>query len=71
MEEYAIRWLYVNIPVDFWRQFKDVLNTIDLERREEMERINEQLGLSAKQASATHLSYAGAVRVPTKVCRTH
>ena len=67
MEASAISWLIQHVPADFWLQFKELLDKINLEHREQMVVINKRLGLSAKKSFGKHLSYIGAVRVPTEV----
>ena len=67
MEESAIRWLIQHVPAEFWLQFKELLDIINLEHREQMAVINKRLGHSAKKPFGKHLSYIGGVRVPTEV----
>ena len=67
MEASAIRWLIQHVPAEFWLQFKELLDIINLTHREHMVVINKRLGFSTKKSFGKHLSYIGAVRVPTEV----
>ena len=67
MEASIIRWLIQHVPAEFWLQFKELLDIINLKHREQMVVINKRLGLSTKKSFGKHLSYIGAVRVPTEV----
>ena len=67
MEASAIRWLIQHVPAEFWLQFKELLDIINLTHREHMVVINKRLGYSTKKSFGKHLSYIGAVRVPTEV----
>ena len=67
MEARAISWLIQHIPAEFWLQFKELLDIINLKHREHMVVINKRLSYATKKSFGKHLSYLGAVRVPTEV----
>ena len=59
MEASAIRWLIQHVPAEFWLQFKELLDIINLTHREQLVVINKRRCLSAKKSFGNHLSYDG------------